>query len=30
MERTILVRSNDPTAALLEIKVQVTVVPATK
>jgi hypothetical protein len=30
VERTILVRSNDPTTALLEIKVQVTVVPATK
>ena len=30
VERTILVRSNDPTTSLLEIKVQVTVVPAAK
>ncbi|HWW95436.1 MAG TPA: DUF1573 domain-containing protein [Vicinamibacteria bacterium] len=30
VERTILVRSNDPTTALLEIKVQVTVVPPAK
>ncbi len=30
VERKILVRSNDPTTSLLEIKVHVTVVPATK
>jgi hypothetical protein len=30
VERTILVRSNDPKTALLEIKVQVTVVPPAK